>query len=80
MSTRLKITTAEITDDGILIRSIAIIDGVSGETIKVAKLTPELLEFLKCTEIVVDDYFKIMAAKKRNPDFAKLCNTFQLYK
>ena len=77
--TRLVIKTAEITPEGILIRSMEIIDGESGENIKIAKLTPELLEYLKLIEISVDDYFKVQEMKKKNPAFTKLCETFKLY-
>jgi hypothetical protein len=78
MSTRLVIKTAEITPDGILIRSMNVIDGVSGETIKVAKLTPQLLEFLQLIEIEVDNYFQIIRMKEENPHLKKLINTFKL--
>ena len=78
-STRLVIKTAEITPEGILIRSMEVIDGLTGETLKVAKLTPELVDFLKVVEIGVDDYFKIQAAKEKNPNFKKLIENFKLY-
>ena len=46
-SVRLVIKIAEITSEGILIRSMEIINTDTGETIKIAKLTPELLDYLK---------------------------------
>lgn len=79
-STRLIIKTAEITPEGILIRSMEIIDGESGENLRIATLTPELLDFLKLLEFSVDDYFKVQEMKKNNPSFTKLIDTFNLYK
>jgi hypothetical protein len=78
-STRIKIKNAEITPEGILIRSMEIIDGESGENLRIAKLTPELLDYLKMIEISVDDYFKCQEMKKQNPAFTKLCENFKLY-
>ena len=76
---RLKIKSATITPEGILIDQMEIIDRVSGTPIKIAKLTPELLEFLKSVEISLDDYLKFSELKKKNPELIKLINTFQLY-
>lgn len=79
-STRIVIKEASITDKGILIESMEVIDGVSGETLKIAKLTPELLDFLKLIEIEIDDYFKVQAMAEQNPAFRKLINNFKLTK
>lgn len=76
---RLIIKTSELTDDGILIRSMEVIDGVSGETLKIAKLSTELLDYLKMIEIDVTDYLAATEMKKKNPAFRKLCENFKLY-
>ncbi len=76
---RLIIKTAELTADGILIRSMEVIDGMSGERLRVAKLTPELLEFLKITEINVTKYLQIQEMKKKNPEVKNFCESFKLY-
>lgn len=78
-SVRLNITDAEITDAGILIKSMSVIDGVSGEVLKVAKLTPELLDFLMLCEIDLTNYFAVQEMKAKNPAFTKLVETFKLY-
>lgn len=78
-NTRLIIKTIEVTPDGILIRSMEVIDAISGETLRVSKLTPQLAEFLKCVEIDVDAYFEIQAMREKNPSFTKLVDTFKLY-
>lgn len=77
---RLAITSIELTTDGILIRSMEVIDGVTGERLKIAKLNNELTEFLKVLEIDVTDFMKVQDMKKKNPAFAKLADTFKLYK
>jgi hypothetical protein len=77
--TRLIIKTAEITPEGLLIRTISIIDGNTGKEIRVAKITPELLNFLKMVEIGVDDYLAIQTLQKKNPNVKKLCENFKLY-
>ena len=77
--TRIVIKTAEITPDGILIRSMSIIDGNTGQELRIAKLTPELLDYLKVLEFDVDAYFAITAMQKKNPALKKLCQEFKLY-
>jgi hypothetical protein len=78
-STRLVIKTAEITPEGLLIRSMEVIDGATGENLRIANLTPELLEFLKMIEIDVTKYFKVMEMKRKNPNLTQLADTFKLY-
>lgn len=78
--TRLVISKAEIVDAGVLISEMIIIDEKSSEIIRIAKLTSELLEFLKTIEIELDDFMKIQKAKQDNPAFKKLVETFKLYK
>ncbi len=77
--TRIIISEATIEDGGLLITEFKVIDGVSGAPIRVAKITPELLDFLKTVEIGVDDYFAILKAKEKQPSFRKLIETFKLY-
>ena len=77
---RLIIKTAELTPDGILISSMEVIDGESGERIKIAKATPELLKYLKMIEIDVSGYMTAIEMKKKNSAFTKLCSEFKLYK
>jgi len=77
--TRIIISKATLEPNGILITEFKVIDGVSGGVLRVAKITPELLEFLKTLEIGVDDYFAILAAKEKEPAFKKLIETFKLY-
>ena len=68
----------ELTPDGILIKSMNVIDDM-GEILRVAKLTPELVEFLKITEIDVTKYFQVLAMKKKNPEMKNLIDTFKLF-
>lgn len=77
--TRIIISEATIEAGGILITELKVIDGVTGNDLRIAKITPELLEFLKTVEIGVDDYFAILKAKEQQPAFRKLIETFKLY-
>jgi hypothetical protein len=77
--TRIVISEATLEPNGILITEFKVIDGVSGGVLRVANITPELLEFLKSVEIGVDDYFAILKAKEQQPAFRKLIETFRLY-
>ena len=78
-TTRLTIKDIELTPDGILIKSMNVIDGDTGETLRVAKLTLELVEFLRITEIDVTKYFQVLAMKKKNPEMKNLIDTFKLF-
>lgn len=78
--TRLIIKTAEVTTEGILIRTMEVIDGISGETLKIANLNPELCDFLKCVEIDIDAYFELQKLKEKNPNVIKLIDTFKLFR
>lgn len=81
MSTvRLIIKTAELKPEGILIKSMEVIDGVSGEHLKIAKLNQELIDFMKCFELDATDYMTVMHMKEKNPNFMKLCQNLRLYK
>jgi putative aminopeptidase FrvX len=72
------ITKAEITTEGILIREMKVVDGVSGEEIKIAKLTQELCDYLKNIEIDPMGYFTVKAMKQKNTAFRKLVTDFNL--
>ena len=76
--TRLALKTVELTPDGILIRSVEIIDMLSGERLRPAKLTKDLAEMISCIEIDTDLYFDIQNLKAKNENFQKLINTFNL--
>lgn len=76
---RLVISEVELTEGSIVIKKMEIIDTISGEHIKIAKINYQLLEFLKMVEIELDDYSKFMDLKAKNPTITKLCETFKLY-
>lgn len=78
-NTRLIIKTAEVTTEGILIRSVEIIDGFTGETKKVAKLTKELAEFFTCVEIDMDRWFELKELQEKNPAVKILIESFRLF-
>lgn len=78
-NTRLIIKTAEVTTEGILIRSIEVIDSISGDRLKIAELNEKLCEFLKHIEIDIDAYFKIEKLKELNPNITELISNFKLY-
>jgi hypothetical protein len=79
MSTRLIISDAQIVPEGILIKKMEIIDTVSGISLRIAKLTPQLLNFLMQLEIGTDDYFALQKMQESNPLIKKLCETFKTY-
>jgi hypothetical protein len=58
---------------------MSVIDGETGQELRIAKLTPELCEYLKMLEFDVDAYFSVMALQKKNPAVKKLCQEFKLY-
>ena len=77
---RLVISDVVITDSGILIKEMKIIDGQTGETIKLAKFNEHVVNFLKFCELPTRDYLLIQDMQKKNPAFKKLIETFKLYK
>lgn len=79
MSTRLIFKEISIENDKIVVSKASIIDAESGEEIRIAKPTLELISLLSIVEIELDDYFHIQEMKKKNPNFTKLINTFKLY-
>lgn len=79
MSARIRIKEAKVTTYGINISSMEVIDSDTGEVLKIAKLNQKLLEFLMTCEMDVDHYFKLTCAKKKNPAFVNLINTFKLF-
>lgn len=79
MSTRLAIQEIELTEDGnMLITKIAVIDGNTGEHIRIAKITKQLIDFMKIIEIEIDDYFAVQTMMKKNPAVKKLVKEFNL--
>lgn len=78
MKTKLIIKEIKYTENGLLIKKCAILDGVSGQELRIAKLTPELMNMFKSIEIGLDDYVKVLEMKKINPNFMKLINKFNL--
>lgn len=77
-NTRIVFKTVELTPEGILIRKMGVIDGDTGDELRIVNLTPELLEFIKITEIQTDKYFEVQAMQKKNPEIKNLINTFNL--
>lgn len=77
-ATRLTILDAELTSDGILIKKMAVIDGESGEQLKIAAFTPELFDLIKRTEIDVTNYLAFQDLCAKNPAIKNLINTFNL--
>jgi hypothetical protein len=77
--TRLALTNIELTEDGIFIRSVEVIDSISGERLRPCKLTQELANFLKILEIDTDAFFQVQELQKKNPTITKLIDTFKLY-
>ena len=65
---------------GVSIGRLEIIDGVSGETIRIARASPELLEFLACVEIDIESWYEVQRMKKKNENFTVLIDNFKLYK
>ena len=76
--TRLVFKDVEVTNEGILIRQVEIIDMVSGEHIRPAKLTKELASFLEMIEIDTDLYFDTIKLCETNPALKTLIQTFSL--
>lgn len=76
---RLVLKEVELTDKGILITKVSLIESESGEELKVAKLNEQLLEFIKLCEFDMTEYMKIQKMKQENPAFKKLIDTFKLY-
>jgi len=76
--TRLVFKDVEVTNEGLLIRQVEIIDMVSGEHLRPTKLTKELASFLEMLEIDTDLYFDTVKLREKNPAFAQLIRTFNL--
>lgn len=77
---RLKFTDAEIKDGKIVISKCDIVKSKNGEHIKTADINNNLLELIKRTEIIMDDYSTFIRFCEKNDRFVKLCEEFQLYK
>ena len=76
--TRLVFKDVEVTNEGLLIRQVEIIDMVSGEHLRSAKLTQQLADFLKMIEIDTDIYFDTVKLCEKNPALKTLIRTFNL--
>ena len=77
---RLTISECQLTEKGTLeITKLEIIDNESGETLRIARITPELVEFLKSIEINIDFWTRIQNMKDKNPAFRVLIDSFNLY-
>lgn len=78
MKNKLIIKEIEHTDQGILIKKCSILDCKTGKELRIAKLTPELIELFKRIEIELDDYIKFMNMADINPNLKKLVSKFDL--
>lgn len=73
------ITDSLITEeDELLIKKLSIIDGNTGEELRVAKVTPELKQLLDACEIDVENYLQFAEMARKNPAIKKLVNEFNL--
>lgn len=72
------IKNSEIINGELLIKKFAIIDGVSGEELRIAKITPELKTLIDSIEIDITDFMHFQEMKKRNPELSKLVKDFNL--
>jgi hypothetical protein len=77
-ASRLRITELSLQDGRIVISSMSVIDTDTGADLRIAKITPELVDFLKHVEIDLTLYMQIEQLKKINPDIKKLIGTFAL--
>lgn len=64
---------------GVSVGRLEIIDGVSGETIRIARVSGELIEFLSCIEIEIETWYEVQRMKKKNANFTVLINSFKLF-
>ena len=78
-STRLTFRNLTATTNGVLIGKIELIDTDSGEVLRVANTTPELLRFIESVEIDLDTWVEITKMQEKNPAFKKLIHTLKLY-
>ena len=66
-------------DNYIVIKEMKVIDNISGELIKIAKINDKLLNFIKDIEITLDDFLAYQDMKKKNPNIKKLVDKYKLY-
>lgn len=81
MKTLLRLTIAEsqITPEGeFLVKKFSIIDGATGEQIRIAKVTPELKTLLDACHIDIEHFAEFMRLAKKNPVIKKLVNEFDV--
>ena len=74
---KLKTKNSEI-KDGKLVTGFAIIDGISGEELRIAKVNPELKMLIDSVEIDITDFMHWLEMKKKNSNLAKLVKVFNL--
>jgi hypothetical protein len=79
MPTRLTFHDVTATESGIHIARVELIDSESGIVMKVAKITPELAEFIGRIEVDIDHWYSIEKLKEKNPNIKKLISTFNLF-
>lgn len=76
---RLIIAESQITEQGeFLIKKFSIIDGNTGEEIRIAKVTPELKILLDSCEIDIENFLKFLTLAQKNTAIKKLVNEFNL--
>ena len=78
MKNKLIIKEIEHTERGLLIKKCSILDSNTSEELRIAKLTPDLMELFKHIEIELDDYVKFMNMAEINPKLKKLVSKFNL--
>lgn len=73
---KLIIKEIEHTDKGLLITKCSIME--NDQELRIAKLTPELIQLFKALEIELTDYVKFIEMLKINPKLKKLVTDFDL--
>jgi len=75
----LKINKAKISDNKLIIEQFDIVDQDSQEMLRIASITPELVEFLMTLQIDITNYIKVKAMIDKNPELSNLINKFKLW-
>jgi hypothetical protein len=79
MPTRLTFHEVTVSGTGLHIGRMEVIDEVSGESLRVAKVSDELCRFLESVEIDVNAWYEIEKLREKNPAVTKLIQTFRLF-
>jgi hypothetical protein len=79
MPTRLTFHDVTVSGTGLHIGRMEVIDEVSGEVLRVAKVSDELCRFLESVEIDINAWYQIERMKDKNPTFKKMISNFKLY-